>query len=69
MAQPGEFPMGPIVSQDQMRSESTLVGMGPLRAASRLTVKQRIRACDIFSACTGCEVCMNKGVDGLGAPL
>ena len=37
-------------------SEQTLTGLGPLRNARRLVIKQRIRLCDIVSLCTGCEV-------------
>ena len=37
-------------------SEGKLTGLGPLEAASKLTLKQRIRACEIFSLITGCEV-------------
>ena len=34
----------------------TLTGLGPLMATNKLVLKQKIRACDILSACTGCEV-------------
>ena len=34
----------------------TTIGLGPLRNALTLTIKQRIRAFDIISLCTGCEV-------------
>ena len=37
-------------------TEQTLTGLGPLRNAKRLVIKQRIRLCDIVSLCTGCEV-------------
>ena len=37
-------------------TEQTLTGLGPLRDARRLVIKQRIRLCDIVSLCTGCEV-------------
>ncbi len=37
-------------------ASSSLTGVGPLRSARRLAVKQRIRLCDIISVCTGCEV-------------
>ena len=37
-------------------AEQTLTGLGPLRDARRLVIKQRIRLCDIVSLCTGCEV-------------
>ena len=37
-------------------TEQTLTGLGPLRSAKRLVIKQRIRLCDIVSLCTGCEV-------------
>ena len=34
----------------------TLTGLGPLMSTNKLVLKQKIRACDILSACTGCEV-------------
>ena len=34
----------------------TTIGLGPLRNALTVTIKQRIRAFDIISLCTGCEV-------------
>ena len=37
-------------------TEQTLTGLGPLRNARQLVIKQRIRLCDIVSLCTGCEV-------------
>ena len=36
--------------------ETRLTGLGPLTGASKLTLKQRIRACEILSLITGCEV-------------
>ena len=39
----------------------TTIGLGPLRNALTLTIKQRIRAFDIISLCTGCEV-SNKAI-------
>ena len=37
-------------------AEPVLTGLGPLRNATHLTIKQRIRACELLSLCTGCEV-------------
>ena len=34
----------------------TLIGLGPLRNALMLIIKQRIRAFELISLCTGCEV-------------
>ena len=36
--------------------EPVLTGTGPLRTAESLLVKQRIRACELLSMCTMCEV-------------
>ena len=36
--------------------EPTMIGLGPLRNALTLTIKQRIRAFELISLCTGCEV-------------
>lgn len=35
---------------------ATLTGLGPLVSANKLYIKQRIRACEILSLLTGCEV-------------
>ena len=42
--------------EENSHSSSTTIGLGPLRNALTLTIKQRIRAFDIISLCTGCEV-------------
>ena len=41
---------------DPVPDNPTTIGLGPLRNALTLTIKQRIRAFDIISLCTGCEV-------------
>ena len=41
---------------DEHSESPTTIGLGPLRNAATLTIKQRIRAFDIISLCTGCEV-------------
>ena len=38
----------------------TMIGLGPLRDALTLTIKQRIRAFELISLCTGCEVRENQ---------
>lgn len=38
------------------QSGNRLIGLGPLQSTSKLTLKQRIRACEIISLITGCEV-------------
>ena len=66
------IPMSSVVVQDRQppstistESPSTssyniesqeLIGLGPLRSASKLFIKQRIRASDICALLTGCEV-------------
>jgi hypothetical protein len=37
-------------------AENKLTGLGPLMATNKLCIKQRIRACEILSLVTGCEV-------------
>ena len=67
-----DIPMSSVIVQDQPQSsiqenntsESTsvqesqpeLIGLGPLRSANKLFIKQRIRASDICALLTGCEV-------------
>lgn len=34
----------------------TMIGVGPLKNASTLTIQRRFRAFDVLSLCTGCEV-------------
>ena len=46
-------------SHEENSHSSTTIGLGPLRNALTLTIKQRIRAFDIISLCTGCEVSAN----------
>ena len=43
-------------SNQQPSSEPVLTGTGPLKSTDTLLVKQRIRACEILSLCTLCEV-------------
>ena len=42
--------------QNESTDEPTMIGLGPLRTANKLWIKQRIRASDILSNLTGCEV-------------
>ena len=42
--------------QNESIDEPTMIGLGPLRTANKLWIKQRIRASDILSNLTGCEV-------------
>ena len=64
-----EIPLSNVIVQDQPNSDSNsaqsqsendthpqLIGTGPLRSANKLCIKQRIRAGDVFSLITGCEV-------------
>ena len=46
-------------SHEENSHSSTTIGLGPLKNALTLTIKQRIRAFDIISLCTGCEVSAN----------
>ena len=41
--------------QNESTDEPTMIGLGPLRTANKLWIKQRIRASDILSTLTGCE--------------
>ena len=41
---------------DEHSESPSTIGLGPLRNAATVTIKQRIRAFDIISLCTGCEV-------------
>ena len=43
-------------NNEENSDSPTTIGLGPLRNALTLTIKQRIRAFDILSLCTGCEV-------------
>ena len=65
-----EIPLSSVIIQNQPNSdenesqnpqneptdEPTMIGLGPLRTANKLWIKQRIRASDILSNLTGCEV-------------
>ena len=55
-----DIPLADVVTaQPRTRPELTdpvLSGAGPLKAAETLVVKQRIRAFEILSLCTLCEV-------------
>ena len=60
-----EIPLSSVIVQNQPNSdenesqndiEPTLIGLGPLRSSNKLWIKQRIRASDILSTLTGCEV-------------
>ena len=42
--------------QNESTDEPTMIGLGPLRTANKLWIKQRVRASDILSNLTGCEV-------------
>ena len=65
-----EIPLSSAIVQDQPNSDTNsaqsdndssqpqLIGTGPLRSANKLCIKQRIRAGDVFSLITGCEVMM-----------
>ena len=64
-----DIPLSSIIVEDQPsdsssaqnnteNSEPQLIGTGPLRSANKLCIKQRIRASDIVSLLTGCEVIM-----------
>ena len=46
--------------QNESTDEPTMIGLGPLRTANKLWIKQRIRASDILSNLTGCEVVEKK---------
>ena len=43
-------------NQNNAQESPTLIGLGPLRTANKLCIKQRIRASDVLSLLTGCEV-------------
>ena len=43
-------------STSVQESQPELIGLGPLRSANKLFIKQRIRASDICALLTGCEV-------------
>ena len=60
-----EIPLSSVIVHDQEPIENSsqsddnyprLTGLGPLRTANKLFIKQRIRAGDILSLLTGCEV-------------
>ena len=66
-----DIPMSSVIVQDRQPSiisespsstssnnveSQELIGLGPLRSASKLFIKQRIRASDICALLTGCEV-------------
>ena len=61
-----EIPLSSVVVQDQQPNHDDdsqagsempqLIGLGPLRSANKLYIKQRIRASDVVSLLTGCEV-------------
>ena len=62
-----EIPLSSVIVQNQPNSdenesqndtieEPTLIGLGPLRTANKMWIKHRIRASDIVSTLTGCEV-------------
>ena len=62
-----DIPLSSIIVEDQPSDNSSaqnnsenaepqLIGTGPLRSANKLCIKQRIRASDIVSLLTGCEV-------------
>lgn len=50
---------GDQAAGDHQAEEPRLIGLGPLRSASKLFIKQRIRASDVLSLLTGCEVCFS----------
>ena len=41
---------------DAASDSPTMIGLGPLKNASTLTIQRRFRAFDVLSLCTGCEV-------------
>lgn len=41
---------------DAASDSPTMIGVGPLKNASTLTIQRRFRAFDVLSLCTGCEV-------------
>lgn len=62
-----EIPLSSVIVQNQQPNhaqdsneadgeEPRLIGLGPLRSANKLFIKQRIRASDVLSLLTGCEV-------------
>ena len=53
--QPSSISESPSTSSCNIESQE-LIGLGPLRSASKLFIKQRIRASDICALLTGCEV-------------
>ena len=53
--QPSSISESPSTSSYNIESQE-LIGLGPLRSASKLFIKQRIRASDICALLTGCEV-------------
>ena len=46
----------PSVNSTSESQQPELIGLGPLRSANKLFIKQRIRASDICALLTGCEV-------------
>ena len=49
-------PMNNNPNSGEQSDSPTTIGLGALRNALTVTIKQRIRAFDIISLCTGCEV-------------
>ena len=43
---------GGVLDQEDVHLEAVLTGLGPLKAASRLSIKQKIQTCEVL---TGCE--------------
>ena len=41
-----------VLDQDDVHLEAVLTGLGPLKTASRLSIKQKIQTCEVL---TGCE--------------
>ena len=60
-----DIPLSSVIVRDQPNFSDTLespsslpktIGLGPLMSANKLCIKQRIRASDVLSLLTGCEV-------------
>ena len=54
--QPSIISESPSSTSSNNVESQELIGLGPLRSASKLFIKQRIRASDICALLTGCEV-------------
>jgi len=66
--QPSSISESPSTSSYNIESQE-LIGLGPLRSASKLFIKQRIRASDICALLTGCEVEKKFNIHGASGEI